>query len=302
MLSSCTIPLLVGPEPRRRARIDGPSAVAPPSRSVTLEIRGVNPGEFLFALTATLNMANRPQAANSEIDRPAACERPTTPPRPRMFLRRCAALAPRGLLLAVLALAAVAVLIRFDVAIMREVRSVPALTDSHSPLNGALTLLRRSAEATALIGVGALVLLFDRNGWYVFRCALLALFVSYCVAQLGKSVIHRERPYCFRDTIQQQPWTASWHGLHFRPFKQPRDAAFPSGHSTAAFALWITLARCYRRGRWLFVLVAVGCASSRFLQNAHWPSDCLAGALIGLTASGLALAVMRNGAARARER
>lgn len=213
-----------------------------------------------------------------------------------------AALALRSVLLAVLALAAVAVLIRFDVPVMQRVRAVPALTDEHSPANAALTLFRRSAEASALIGAGALVLLLDRNGWYVFRCAALALFVSYCAAQFGKSIIHRERPYCFRDNIQQQPWTASWHGLHFRPFKQPRDAAFPSGHSTAAFALWITLARCYRRGRWPFMLIAVGCACSRFLQNAHWPSDCLAGALIGLTASSFAIAVVRDDCTEWRER
>lgn len=65
-------------------------------------------------------------------------------------------------------------------------------------------------------------------------------------------------------------------------------ASFPSGHATTAFAAAVVLALWYPRGAGVFVGSAVLVGLSRVMLGAHFPSDVLAGALLG---SGVALVV-----------
>jgi undecaprenyl-diphosphatase len=66
------------------------------------------------------------------------------------------------------------------------------------------------------------------------------------------------------------------------------SASFPSGHATTAFAAAVVLAFWYPRQAGVFVGVAVLVGLSRIVLGVHFPSDVLAGALLG---SGVALAV-----------
>ena len=82
----------------------------------------------------------------------------------------------------------------------------------------------------------------------------------------------------------------SWIG--WRPGnKRFNTQSFPSGHSAAAFTLAGVLAFFYPRLRWMFWLLATGCAASRYFDAVHWPSDCLVGVVIGLIASNCAIAL-----------
>lgn len=65
-------------------------------------------------------------------------------------------------------------------------------------------------------------------------------------------------------------------------------ASFPSGHATTVFALAVVLALWYPRWRSLFLGLAILVGLSRVVLGAHFPSDVLAGALLG---SGVALAI-----------
>lgn len=84
------------------------------------------------------------------------------------------------------------------------------------------------------------------------------------------------------------------------PSPLPADGySFPSGHSAAAVALYGTLAaQCLRgtsRGRWFGAVVclvaASGIMASRLVLGVHWPTDVVAGALVGAVwlAGGLAV-------------
>lgn len=64
-----------------------------------------------------------------------------------------------------------------------------------------------------------------------------------------------------------------------------RCASFPSGHSATAFSVARVLAHQYPDYQWLFYGLAALAAWSRVEVEAHWPSDIVAGALIGLWAA-----------------
>ena len=61
--------------------------------------------------------------------------------------------------------------------------------------------------------------------------------------------------------------------------------SFPSGHSATAFSVAHVLAHQYPQHKGLFYALAVLAAWSRVEVQAHWPSDVVAGAIIGLLAA-----------------
>jgi membrane-associated phospholipid phosphatase len=95
------------------------------------------------------------------------------------------------------------------------------------------------------------------------------------VAQGIKVVTGRERP------LEN---TSAW------DFDPPKfDAAFPSGHTTAAFAMAASLSDDIHR-TWATVGLyglATGVAVSRVYQQEHWVSDVVGGAALGITSAKL---------------
>jgi membrane-associated phospholipid phosphatase len=74
------------------------------------------------------------------------------------------------------------------------------------------------------------------------------------------------------------------HNLYgFQPFNtDPNFWSFPSGHSAEAAAMAVALSVLVPAYRVRFLLVAVMVASSRVALGIHYPSDAIAGFLIGL--------------------
>ena len=60
-----------------------------------------------------------------------------------------------------------------------------------------------------------------------------------------------------------------------------RHESFPSSHSAAAIALSIALSVLYPQAAVTFWGLALACAGLRYVLDAHWPSDVLAGIALG---------------------
>ncbi|MGA3065760.1 MAG: phosphatase PAP2 family protein [Tepidisphaeraceae bacterium] len=65
--------------------------------------------------------------------------------------------------------------------------------------------------------------------------------------------------------------------------------SFPSSHSASAFAFSTVLATAYPQAAAIFWLLALVCAALRYVMDAHWPSDVLAGIALGLLAGFLSV-------------
>jgi membrane-associated phospholipid phosphatase len=87
---------------------------------------------------------------------------------------------------------------------------------------------------------------------------------------IGKRLIGRARP-------------SHWGPFHYVPFSwRPDLAALPSGHATAAFAAAFAIGAIWPRARWPMWVYAGVIAVSRVVVHAHFPSDVIAGAFVGI--------------------
>jgi undecaprenyl-diphosphatase len=114
---------------------------------------------------------------------------------------------------------------------------------------------------------GVLATIMVRVGFLFAAVAVPGLFVTTV-----KRMIGRARP----------PVTNGANPFDFSPFIWRADfASLPSGHSTTAFAILVAFGTLWPRGRPLLLIYAFTIALSRIIVTAHYPTDVLAGAVVG---------------------
>jgi len=141
-------------------------------------------------------------------------------------------------------------------------------TRGHSPgVEKAAKRLGKAGNNGAIwVVLSLLVLLFtDSNGEAWFVCALLgpvAIALNYAV----KLVVRRPRP-----VLEGLPPLGG----------APSSLSFPSAHATSSFAVATAMTRVDPLGALAFLL-AFALALGRPYLGMHYPSDVLAGALLGV--------------------
>lgn len=113
-----------------------------------------------------------------------------------------------------------------------------------------------------------------------------AAFVVLATAVSGvngaiKWIAGRTRPFKLHDGLAEpfaiSPFRGGLHGA-----LDSRNLCFPSGHAALAFATAACVAILWPRFRWAFYSVATVVALERIAENAHWLSDNVAAAALGV--------------------
>ncbi len=108
----------------------------------------------------------------------------------------------------------------------------------------------------------------NRLGWKV----AFSLSLSHLIVHIVKRKVNRPRPHTVLDTIEK--------------FNVPIcNYSFPSGHTTAAFAIANILAINMPTFKFIFAGIASLIAISRMYLGVHYPSDVLAGLGIATVSS-----------------
>ena len=137
-------------------------------------------------------------------------------------------------------------------------------------LDTTMPLITRLGDAGILWILSALVLLLIPKTRKVGAAVAAALVLEALFCNLlVKPLVARIRPYDINTAVQLL-------------IKAPADFSFPSGHTGASFAAVSAL--FFRKNRWWIpgVILAVLIAFSRLYLYVHYPTDVLAGVVIGI--------------------
>jgi membrane-associated phospholipid phosphatase len=137
------------------------------------------------------------------------------------------------------------------------------------------------AHGLVWIAVGVVAAVWLRRP-LAFLVLLAAVFASSAADNVLKSAIGRARPPLADARV---------HPL----IALPHDSSMPSGHATMAFAGAVVLAAVLPRARWALLGLAAGVALSRVYLGVHYPSDVIAGGLLGAAIGGVGVWVLRRG-------
>lgn len=101
---------------------------------------------------------------------------------------------------------------------------------------------------------------------------LIALGISQSIVNIIKRALERERPYKILENINT-------FGINLK------DYSFPSGHTTAGFTIATILSLNIPSFSILFYLIAITIGISRMYLGVHYPTDVIAGIILGTVTS-----------------
>lgn len=150
-------------------------------------------------------------------------------------------------------------------------------------MNIIMMIFSYMGEAGAVWIIAAIIMLFFRKTRATGVIMLAAMALGLLVGELGlKNIICRTRPFLVNTSV--------------KPFiHAPLSYSFPSGHTTASFAAALVIAVRQKRG-WAvaaYVLAAL-IAFSRLYNYVHYPTDVLAGMILGTLCALLMLFIFKK--------
>jgi len=152
-------------------------------------------------------------------------------------------------------------------------------------LEDPITLLSGLAVTLYAVATIGLWFLARPYGDLKWKLACVSALVAAALAMVGNQVIahiwDRPRPY---ETHRATDYLLS---------TPSPDPSFPSDHAAAAFAIAFAVLAISRRGGLAFLIAATAIGLTRIALGMHYPSDVLAGAVVGWMAAMLVTRIGR---------
>ena len=139
------------------------------------------------------------------------------------------------------------------------------------------------------LAVAGVVWIFHRKSWRAALPLLLSGPLVGLAYLLLKWTAGRHRPVPEIVPFQFHPFAGGWMGL----VHSEKGLSFPSGHTATAFATATCLAALLPAWSAPIFAVALMVAAERVLENAHYLSDVIAGAGVGVLCGWVAILIGR---------
>ena len=160
-----------------------------------------------------------------------------------------------------------------------------------TPVIHYLTMLGDSPFVPVLLVFAIIMFMWKKNRRWAMALFFAIIIGTLVTNVIVKPLIARPRPYV---SLANDPQFMQWYMEAGAEIES--DKSFPSGHTTAAFEIGITLMLAVRNKgiKWLFPLYSIFIACTRLYLCVHYCTDVIGGMLIGICAGVLAYCISRS--------
>lgn len=129
----------------------------------------------------------------------------------------------------------------------------------------------------------AIILILDKNYRLIGNIVILTLILSTIVGEgIVKYIVRRIRPCNQENSISLL-------------IKKPLSYSFPSGHTLSSFAVAEILCLYFDKYKLIFIFIAFLIALSRLYLYVHYPTDVIAGIIMGIFCSKVICIILQEG-------
>lgn len=127
------------------------------------------------------------------------------------------------------------------------------------------------------------VLMINEQHRLIGGVVILTLIISTLIGEgIIKHIVRRARPCSYKESM---------HLL----IDKPLSYSFPSGHTLSSFAVAEVLSAYFEQFRIIFLAIAFLIALSRIYLYVHYPTDVIAGIIIGIVCSKIVFIILQGG-------
>ncbi len=163
-------------------------------------------------------------------------------------------------------------------------RTVATLLAPHffaMKVNPLVRAVEHAGRSWFLLCVAVLLVVVHPRRWRAAAFVVTSSLLGAVLGAIGKWAVGRTRPVADM-VVDIRPFDFDFFRGGLPGLLEQRNLCFPSGHAVQVFSLAACLALLYPRWRFAWFAAALVVSMQRVVELAHYPSDVVGGALIGV--------------------